>query len=150
MPPHKSLSNFVGYSSSIGTPLKPRLENSASYLSLLILRDTVILSMTVWLPFCLSRESIFCASSGRTKLSASIFFTLSTPCSIISGSSELQYCPRRNSNTYTGTFAPSFIFFVKSFRTIFPSKYLRNFCLMAVRLSSASISKGIVLYLIST
>ena len=39
------------------------------------------------------------------------------------GSSELQYCPNKNSRTYTGTFAPSLIFLVKLFLTILPSKY---------------------------
>ena len=45
-------------------------------------------------------------SSGRMKLSLSVWFTTTRPASIENGSSVAQYFPRRNSSTYTGTDAP--------------------------------------------
>ena len=103
-----------------------------------MLSVTVTLSITVWLPRWRNTERIFCASSGRTKFSAKIRLTVSTPASIIDWSSELQYCPSKNSKTYTGTFAPSLIFLVKSLRTILPSKYCLSFWRITVLLSLAS------------
>ena len=133
MPPQSSRSNCTGYSSGITISVRPRLENWAAYRFFLRSTLAVMWSMTVKRPRFFSMDRTFCASSGRTKLSARIRFTVWTPSAITSGSSELQYCPNRNSSTYTGTFAPSLIFFVRSFRTIFPSKHLRSFCLIVSR-----------------
>ncbi|CKF43974.1 Uncharacterised protein [Streptococcus pneumoniae] len=111
----------------MGTPFNPRLENSASYMSFLSFNFTPILSMTVYLPSSLTFDFTFSASSGRTKLSDKIFLTICTPSFILFSSSVAQYIPSKYSSTYTGTFAPSLIFFVKSLRTTFPAKCAFNF-----------------------
>ena len=90
-----TLTNF----SFIEASLIPKLENSASYLSILSFSLTVILSITVYEPFSLILDFTFSASSGLTKLSANIFLTVSTPSSIAFSSSVAQYIPSKYSRT---------------------------------------------------
>ena len=100
--------------------LKTLLHNISSFhLSL-----TVTLSITVYCPNLSNFEILSSLlHQDRTKFSARILFNSFNAFIYTSSSSVAQYMPNKYSKTYTGTFAPSFIFFVKSFLTTLPAKY---------------------------
>ena len=99
--PHPVVAGCICRRGSRGCGRSCRLKfwRCAQNLSSLASSRTSTLSMSRYSPFCLTRALASSDSSGRMKLSCSVWLTTASPASIADGTSDAQYFPRRNSST---------------------------------------------------